>query len=89
MEVISRHLDIDLDSLEVKLERTTDETGRVVSAVVANIPINKSAKKRQLYLWMAERNDQRMNIALIAHDKKKELMVQFCIAYKMCIRDSG
>lgn len=46
MEVISRHLDIDLDSLEVKLERTTDETGRVVSAVVANIPINKSAKKR-------------------------------------------
>ena len=23
-----------------------------------------------------------MNIALIAHDKKKEIMVQFCIAYK-------
>ena len=23
-----------------------------------------------------------MNIALIAHDSKKELMVQFCIAYK-------
>lgn len=23
-----------------------------------------------------------MNIALIAHDKKKELMVQFCIAYR-------
>ncbi len=23
-----------------------------------------------------------MNIALIAHDKKKELMIQFCIAYK-------
>ena len=23
-----------------------------------------------------------MNIALIAHDKKKELMVQFCTAYK-------
>ena len=23
-----------------------------------------------------------MNIALIAHDKKKELLVQFCIAYK-------
>ena len=23
-----------------------------------------------------------MNIALIAHDRKKELMVQFCIAYK-------
>ena len=23
-----------------------------------------------------------MNIALMAHDKKKELMVQFCAAYK-------
>ena len=23
-----------------------------------------------------------MNIALLAHDKKKELMIQFCIAYK-------
>ena len=23
-----------------------------------------------------------MNIAIMAHDKKKELMVQFCIAYK-------
>ena len=23
-----------------------------------------------------------MNIAMIAHDKKKELMIQFCIAYK-------
>ena len=23
-----------------------------------------------------------MNIALIAHDKKKELMIQFCTAYK-------
>lgn len=23
-----------------------------------------------------------MNIAIIAHDKKKELMIQFCIAYK-------
>ena len=29
-----------------------------------------------------------MNIALIAHDSKKELMVQFCIAYcgiRICI----
>ena len=25
---------------------------------------------------------EKMNIALISHDKKKELMVQFCIAYK-------
>ena len=26
-----------------------------------------------------------MNIALIAHDKKKELMVQFCTAYKFIL----
>lgn len=28
-----------------------------------------------------------MNIALIAHDKKKELMIQFCIAYKGILKD--
>ena len=28
-----------------------------------------------------KRSAERMNIALIAHDSKKELMVQFCIAY--------
>ena len=28
-----------------------------------------------------------MNIALVAHDKKKELMVQFCIAYKGILKD--
>lgn len=28
-----------------------------------------------------------MNIALIAHDKKKELMVQFCIAYEGILRE--
>lgn len=27
-----------------------------------------------------------MNIALIAHDKKKELMIQFCIAYSGVLR---
>ena len=27
-----------------------------------------------------------MNIALIAHDKKKELMVDFCIAYKAILQ---
>ena len=27
-----------------------------------------------------------MNIALIAHDKKKELMVEFCIAYKTILQ---
>ena len=29
---------------------------------------------------------RRMNIALIAHDKKKELMVQFSIAYKFILQ---
>ncbi len=28
-----------------------------------------------------------MNIALIAHDKKKELMIQFCTAYKSILED--
>ncbi len=28
-----------------------------------------------------------MNIALIAHDKKKELMVDFCIAYKAILKE--
>ncbi|NSW89510.1 MAG: methylglyoxal synthase [Firmicutes bacterium] len=28
-----------------------------------------------------------MNIALIAHDKKKELMVDFCIAYKSILQN--
>ncbi len=28
-----------------------------------------------------------MNIALIAHDKKKELMVDFCIAYKAILQE--
>ena len=28
-----------------------------------------------------------MNIALIAHDKKKELMVEFCIAYKTILKN--
>jgi methylglyoxal synthase len=33
--------------------------------------------------------DRKMNIALIANDKKKELMVQFCIAYRgiLCKHD--
>jgi len=28
-----------------------------------------------------------MNIALIAHDNKKELMEAFCIAYKFILKD--
>jgi len=34
---------------------------------------------------MVGRNEK-MNIALIAHDKKKELMVDFCIAYSGILR---
>ena len=45
MQVISKYLDIDLASLDVKIERQTDDSGRIVSAVVANIPINKTNKK--------------------------------------------
>ena len=45
MQVISKYLEIDIASLDVKIERQTDESGRIVSAVVANIPINKANKK--------------------------------------------
>ena len=45
MQVISKYLDIDMASLDVKIERQTDDSGRIVSAVVANIPINKPNQK--------------------------------------------
>lgn len=45
MQVISKYLEIDMESLGVKIERQTDQSGRIVSAVVANIPINKANKK--------------------------------------------
>ncbi len=44
MQVISKYLEIDMEALDVKVERTTDDTGRVMSAVVANVPINKMVK---------------------------------------------
>ena len=44
MGVISKYLEIDMAELDIKVERTQDTTGRVVSAVVANIPINKMAR---------------------------------------------
>lgn len=40
MSVISKYLKIDLQSFDVKIERTADDTGRVLSTVVANIPID-------------------------------------------------
>ena len=45
MQVISKYLEIDISCLDVKIERQTDESGRIVSSVVANIPINKTNKK--------------------------------------------
>ena len=44
MQVISKYLDVDMTELDIKVERKTDDTGRVMSAVVANIPINKASK---------------------------------------------
>ncbi len=40
MGVISKYLKIDVTSFDVKLERNTDDSGRVLSTVVANIPID-------------------------------------------------
>ena len=45
MQVISKYLEIDMASLDIKIERQTDDSGRIVSAVVANIPINNLNKK--------------------------------------------
>ena len=40
MSVISKYLKMDLETFDVKIERTSDNTGRVLSTVVANIPID-------------------------------------------------
>ena len=40
MAVISKHLKLDLKSFDVKIERSSDDSGRVLSTVVANIPID-------------------------------------------------
>ena len=40
MAVISKYLKLDLQSFDVKIERSTDVDGRVLSTVVANIPID-------------------------------------------------
>lgn len=40
MAVISKHLKMDLKTFDVKIERSTDGDGRVLSTVVANIPID-------------------------------------------------
>ncbi|MDP4119089.1 MAG: cell division topological specificity factor MinE [Bacillota bacterium] len=45
MQVINRYLEIEQDELDVKFERNTDQNGRVSTALVANIPINKARVK--------------------------------------------
>lgn len=40
MSVISKYLKMDLQTFDVKIERSTDDSGRVLSTVVANIPID-------------------------------------------------
>ena len=40
MAVISKYLKMDLQSCDVKIERSTDDTGRGLSTGVANIPID-------------------------------------------------
>lgn len=45
MQVINKYLDIEQESLDVKFERNTDSEGRVSTALVANIPINKAKVK--------------------------------------------
>lgn len=40
MSVIGKYLKMDLETFDVKIERSTDNTGRVLSTVVANIPID-------------------------------------------------
>lgn len=44
MAVISKYVEIDMEGLDIKIERSKDDTGRIMSAVVANIPINKTGK---------------------------------------------
>lgn len=45
MQVINKYLEIEQESLDVKFERNTDSEGRVSTALVANIPINKAKVK--------------------------------------------
>ena len=40
MSVIGKYLKMDLQAFDVKIERSTDDNGRVLSTVVANIPID-------------------------------------------------
>lgn len=44
--VINKHLDVELDGLDMKIDRATDENGRVISSLVANIPISGSVKNK-------------------------------------------
>lgn len=54
--------------------------GRVIPGIHQRLQYNENRFNHILKL-KKERNEKQMNIGLIAHDSKKELMVQFCIAY--------
>ncbi len=45
IQVINKHLDVELSELDMKIDRSTDDCGRVISSLVANIPINHAKKK--------------------------------------------
>ncbi len=47
MQVINKYLEIEQEALDVKFERNTDTEGRVSTALVANIPINKAKVKAE------------------------------------------
>ena len=47
MQVINKYLDIEQEELDFKFERNTDGEGRVSTALVANIPINKAKVKNE------------------------------------------
>ena len=47
MQVINKYLEIEQEELDVKFERNTDNEGRVSTALVANIPINKAKLKTE------------------------------------------
>ena len=46
MGVINKYLEIEVGELDMKVERTTDGSGRIVSALVANIPIKHAKPKK-------------------------------------------
>jgi len=46
MAVINKYVEIEVAELDMKIERSTDNAGRIVSALVANIPIKHAKGKK-------------------------------------------